>query len=817
MQKLIRIFSALTVVSGIAAFAYLTSLPGEGLSPFRLASLAGILSVAIASAFVFFTFRSAELTERLTAWIQRWKPAVLLSFLSFAFAWIAWLAVLYKDLWILHFSEALYERSVPVLLIGALTGFQAGIVFLIPHLDKKNLAPSSKSVWRTSLFLAAGFFLLAIFIAATKIGITYDIVGLNWGPAGVPISFAQVNLVLAIGFLFTFAMALIRKNAVLMDMRWLVRLDVIVFAGLWMAAVMLWSAQTISPSHFSPAVSAPNFEYYPYSDAALFDKASYRFFTGVGLGENLIRRPLYAGLLALFHMIGGVTHEGTMSVQILFLALIPALIYLLTAKLSNRFAGFLAGGFVILREANAIELSGKIATSHAKLMMSDLPAMLGIVALVFACIVLFARSKQDKWLLLVTGGILGLTVLVRAQSLILLPLILLLLLFHQKFSKPAFIQSTFLVLGLAAVITPWAIRNWIVTGSPSLGDGGEKVLMARNYSFQVTEYPQPLPGETSDEFSDRLTDQILTHILQHPGDVAFFVSNHFLRSLATSAVFIAPVYSADTPESLVGNYPFWGDWNGTLPGGTLIPLAVNFVILSFGIGLAQAGGKRIGWYPLLFFIVYQAGNAIARTSGWRFSLPIDWVVIVYYCIALSYLPYKLSFADDNPTKTESGSTRPSRLYPTIFLILFAAGILLPLAGQFAPQQDFAPLTDEASQTLLERDLSTSSQFSEFLEQENAVIISGIALYPRYFRPNGNVYIAEMPQDFRYLHFWLLHDHDSQIVLPRERPPDFFPHASTVTVIGCEDGNHISAWAVILHVETGKEIVLQEPVPPLTCP
>src|SRR5690606_20454046 len=134
MQKLIRIFSALTVVSGIAAFAYLTSLPGEGLSPIRLVFLAGILSVAIASAFVFFTFRSAELTERLTAWIQRWKPAVLLSFLSFAFVWIAWLAVLYKDLWILHFSEALYERSVPVLVIGAMTGFQAGIVFLIPHL-----------------------------------------------------------------------------------------------------------------------------------------------------------------------------------------------------------------------------------------------------------------------------------------------------------------------------------------------------------------------------------------------------------------------------------------------------------------------------------------------------------------------------------------------------------------------------------------------------------------------------------------------------------------------------------------------------------
>ena len=179
-------------------------------------------------------------------------------------------------------------------------------------------------------------------------------------------------------------------------------------------AVLFWSHQTISPSHFSPAPSAPNYEYYPYSDAAIFDRMSYHLLSGVGFSDVLIRRPLYVGLVALFHKVGGVDYEGTVFVQILFLALLPSFVYLLTTKLSNRLAGFTAGGLIVLREMNAIALSGKIVASHAKLIMSDLTATLGIVVFVYACILLFKNTWRDKWLLLIIGASLGLLALVRA-------------------------------------------------------------------------------------------------------------------------------------------------------------------------------------------------------------------------------------------------------------------------------------------------------------------------------------------------------------------------------------------------------------------
>lgn len=815
MQNFLRAATALTVPGGIAAFVHLASLPGaDGLSPIRLFSLAGILLLVIFSGAVFFKVRSADFVETLTAHIQRLKSAVFLSFAGFTLAWAAWLAVLYKNAWLLYSSAALYERSVPLLLLGAWTSFVLGMALVLPHF--RPAPPLPNVVRNTALLLMAGIAAIAVFMSATGIGFTYDLVGLNWGPAGVPITFAQVNLVLAIGFLLFFAFAILRAKIRFNLARGLFVLDGLVFIGLWAAAVALWSAQTISPSHFSPAVSAPNFEYYPYSDAALFDKASYRMFSGVGLGDATIRRPLYAGLLAVFHIIGGVEYDGTVAVQILLLAFIPALLYLLTKKLSNHLAGFLAGGLVILREANAIQLSGSIATAHAKLMMSDLPALLGIAALTYACILFFEKPKQDGWLALVIGGVLGLLLLVRAQSLVLLPLILLIILLREKFRKPAWISAALVAAGLAAIILPWAWRNWMVTGSPALGDGGEKVLMARNYSLNVTEYPQPLPNETDAEFSDRLTRQILAYIHEHPGDVAFFISNHFLRGAATSAVFLAPAYSTATPAEIIRHLPFWEDWTGSLPRHAVVPLAANLALLAFGIGLA-ARNKSVSWLPLLFFLVYQAGNAIARTSGWRFSLPVDWVVIVYISIGLAHFPSRMTFkneADAAPSSPES----KRRFAPAVFLLLCLAGMSLPLADRAAAQKDVAALTVQAQTALLAQGILQPQHVSEFPEYKNAVVLSGVALYPRYFRPNGNVYLADMPQDARYLHFWLLHKNDSQVILLREKPPEAFPHASTVTVFGCADGNHISALAVVLHIEAEISIVLQNPIPAaFSCP
>lgn len=712
----------------------------------------------------------------------------------------------------------MYVRLVPLMLLVALVCLQAGLVFILPFLEKNN--ESLKSLWKTVFFLLAGFALLGIFIALTGIGFTYDNVGLNWGPVGTPLSFAQVNLVLSAAFLFSYPIYALGSKIKDHHARWLLLFDIGIFLALWGMAVLLWSNQTISPTHFSPAPSAPNYEYYPYSDAAIFDRMSYHLSYGIGFSDKLVRRPLYVGLLALFHSLGGTGYEGTVFVQILFLALIPPFVYLLTATLSNRFAGAVAGGLIVLREANAIDLSGKIVASHAKLLMSDLPAAFGIIIFVYACILLFKKPKYNTWLLLIIGASLGLLALVRAQSIVLLPLILLVVLLPQKNKRPLFTNAAFILLGLILVVAPWAWRNWNNNGVIALGDPGEKMLMARNYSLSPVEYPQQLPDETTADFSSRLSHDVVSFVLEYPGSVVFFMSNHFMHSLAENAVFIAPVYSTATPLSLVTQNPFWDAWNGALTAQNLFALFCNLTILAFGISLSQKDDKLAGWYPLLVFMVYQAGNALARTSGWRFALPVDWITLVYFCIALSYLPSKISslFEFSFPALTkDSEPTCLKPLYPTIFLFFLFLGISLPFAERLIPQQRFDSIANESQNTLIEKNILTPDQFAQFLEQKNAVFISGIALFPRYYKPDGDIYLGGMPEDFKYLHFWLIFDGEIQVILPREKPPEFFPHASTVSVLGCESGSYISAQAVILKTADGEQVILQEPSRPLACP
>jgi 4-amino-4-deoxy-L-arabinose transferase-like glycosyltransferase len=363
---------------------------------------------------------------------------------------------------------------------------------------------------------------------------------------------------------------------------------------------------------------------------------------------------------------------------------------------------------------------------------------------VYACVILFTKPVHNKWLLLTIGASLGLLALVRAQSLILVPLILLYVLIPQKTKKPLFMSSVFILFGLILVIAPWAWRNWNNTGTLALGDPGEKMLMARNYSLSPIEYPQPLAGETTADFSDRLSREIMSFVFEHPRDVAFFISNHFMHSLVTSAVYIAPAYSTDTPESLVSKNPFWDNWDGSLPGGSLPALLINLVILAIGISFAQRDDKLAGWYPFLVFVIYQAGNALARTSGWRFALPVDWITLMYFCIASTY--------------------------SAVFLFLFLIGISVPLAERLIPAGNFDYLKDETKNILAKENILASDQFTTFLEQKNAVFLSGIALYPRYYKPDGSIYLANMPNDFRYLHFWLVNEGDVQIVLPREKQP-----------------------------------------------
>jgi hypothetical protein len=103
-----------------------------------------------------------------------------------------------------------------------------------------------------------------------------------------------------------------------------------------------------------------------------------------------------------------------------------------------------------------------------------------------------------------------------------------------------------------------------------------------------------------------------------------------------------------------------------------------------------------------------------------------------------------------------------------------------------------------------------------LVQEDAVLLTGVALYPRYVQPNSRFKPLEESNYDRYLHFWLINEDDRQVVLPLQNIPENIAHTATVSVIGCREAGYISAAAIIVH-EPAAHVLPQAPEGSFTCP
>lgn len=832
MQKNIRLISAASVIEGLAAFIWLAFIPTEAsfFSPLRMGFLFAILAISAGWLFIYF---QKGITIRAAQRLLNWRGKYILAGLCICLP----LLILSAAQWSagsLDIGEAAFARLLPVLVWGVLISSQFGAVLVFSDRDAEAIQTSILHLLKPTIILLICFLLIWAFVSITKIGITKDIVGLSWGPPGTPITFGQVTLVFTIGACIMVPFWLFfRKRR---QPTWL--LDTTIFVGLWALAVFLWWKQPMLPSHFAPEPMPPNFEYYPNSDAAVFDRASYQLVLGTGFKNQLVRRPLFVELLALLHSIAGPGYDETVFLQILLLAFIPALVYLLTVRISNRLAGLLSGGLIVLREANAIHLSRAIPTSHAKLLMTDLATMLSIVAILYLAITLLEKRVRNPSWFAVLGACLGLTMLVRAQTIIILAPILFFVILGQRPFKTGIYQSLIVLLGLALILLPWVWRNWNLTGTLLIDDRTEERLMARNYSKEPTSFPVQMPDETEREFVARMNREILAYLSTHPADVLFFVSNHFFHNVIDSAIYIAPVYSSDSPREMLSHIPYWGNWDGRIPSASGVPISINLVFLALGIAFAQQRHKLAGWLPLAVFIFYSGGNALARTSGWRFILPVDWIILMYFCIGLAYLPSGIGRILQNKPKHRDLSTasRPRSYWPpTIFALLFVAGASLPIAEQLIPNGNFENFTNAAKGILDQKGILNQAELDKFRQQENAIVVSGIALYPRYFPPNARLDLAGMPTDYTYLHFWFIspiteqtalpiQDISSaiprttagQTVLPLQDVPSRIPHTATITIIGCKNTNYISAWAVIAHSQP-TQILLREPQAPLECP
>lgn len=810
MQKNIRLLSAVSFVEGLAILIWLASIPTEGrfFSPTRIGLLGALLVITVGWLIVYFQPGRAL---RLVQWLLKWRGRYALGSLCICFPLLLLAAAAQSEIWSPYIEQTMFERLLPMLFLVALTFIQLGLFLLLSEVDATLFKDSFPSLLKGTTIIFFSLLLIWGFISLTHIGITKDVVGLSWGPPGVPVTLGQMVLVFAIGNCIMIPIWVVFRRGNLPPL-----LDVTIFVGLWVLAVILWTRQPMLPSYFAPAPMPPNYEYYPYSDAAIFDRSSYQLLFGAGFETQLVRRPLYVGLLALFHAMAGPGYDETVFLQILVLALIPAVVYLVASKLSNRLAGLLAGGLIIIRETNAIYLSGQIATAHAKLMMSDLLTLLGVAVILFLVITTTSKNAPKTWELAVLGASVGLTMLVRAQTIIILFPILLVFIFRERAFKAGLRQSLIILFAVGLVLAPWLWRNWNLTGTFLLDDRTEQRLLARNYSTDPATFPVQSQNETEQEFAARLQKQMVIYASAHPLDVLFFVSNHFFHNLIDSAVYFAPIYSADPPEEMLSQVPYWGEWDGHLSVATAVPLLVTAIFFAFGLSMAQKHNGLVGWLPLLVFFFYSGGNALVRTSGWRFVLPVDWIILMYICIGLAYLPSMIGRVLQERAGPSEASTPGSTRMGLVFAALLLAGASVPLAERLIPGGSFESPAGEARRVIEQNGILTSAEFEAFLRQEDAVLVSGIALYPRYFAKHAPFEIAELPTNYTYLNFLLIGDGSWQIVLPLQGPLTEFPHTGVVTVIGCKTADYISAWAVVMQL-TSTQVLLRTPEAPLVCP
>ncbi len=413
-KSLFTIFFWLGGTEGLVAIIALTRLPSEsnalfGFSPARLAILTAILLPACAC-FIAVIFRSGAFLKTTEAFLYN-SNSSLFFFVSLAISGICLIAInLLQDIFTstgIYLYLAYAQRLSPLLVYIAVLSLQTACLIALIHRGHiQKLVNLEKPFLKTWSLVFSGLILLFIAISVTRLGLTPDPVG--WGKPTVPLLEWQIWL----GILFCLLFRLFGGSTRFKRITdW--HSDHPILAGwiisilIWALAFFLWESQPVPPGFFATPPRAPNYEIYPFSDAAFYDFHSQSLLIGLGYrGESIPPRPLYILFLEVAHLIAGQEYSRVILFQTVFLALLPVVIYWIGKKLSNSTVGLVAALFVIFREWTSI-ISTPFTSdiTNSKLLFTDIPAAL-VISLVLLMTIIWLQKPGKLILSLLSGGIL---------------------------------------------------------------------------------------------------------------------------------------------------------------------------------------------------------------------------------------------------------------------------------------------------------------------------------------------------------------------------------------------------------------------------
>jgi hypothetical protein len=815
---LLKIFLVLISIETAWTVLMLFSIPSDSknavLFGFSLARFSLMVAVILMFVFAIFmlvyittsTLRFQKVANGLDELSAGWKFSIIFWSLAVIFIF----GVLFLLMPPQEIGEALFERLFPVVLLSVLLAPQI-LLFQFIWLEKKlnfNFLFQWKSAYMTASFIFLIIFVIWVLIAWSKIGIVPEKTG--WAPPGTPLLPQQVLIALGFGFFFY----LISKY-----WHWIKNLkksDLVVGVALWLLASFLWINEPLRDwSYFTAEPTPPNSEIYPYSDAGLYDTFAQNYLIGTSLQYGLIHRPGYAIFLAFLHSIVGQNYDSVIFAQILILAIGPTALYFLASQLGGRPAAIIAALILIFREENAIALTNIIEVSHSKLFMSDVPTM--ILMILFLCFLIhWLNNAENKlYIAIVAGGFLGLSALIRSQALIVIPIVFLCILIAKRKSlKPAFIQSAMFLLGVLVVILPWMLRNYQISGRMVIEyQNAYTTVIASGYTDNPDDI-EKLPGETVEQYDDRMFSMILNYIFENPFEVARFYTAYFVHNEISSIVYLPMSLNFWDTRDYVRQLNMWG-WNPPFanPAPEILPFYFfTLGLIALGIGIAYHRTKWIGLLPLFIHLGYSLSVVPFKTSGWRFILPVDWILALYFSIGLMHLTLILfSLFNDIPKRMESKRAITTQLdYQKsipIFSILLIIGLAFPLVEKSIPKKYPELTPNELAQTYFVNDITlengeviTASALEMFLEAEpSSTVLYGRALYPSFYQSgeywgDDDSYPPAM-RNISRLQFLLIGPMQGRVYIPLPEAPLSFSHASDVVVIGCRANAGLQALIV----------------------
>ena len=691
-----------------------------------------------------------------------------------------------------------FERIQPLLLLGMTITGTGELLLQAIHANNNKIGTEQSAVrriWLLYFLLAVGIYL---FIRFTGTGIVPD--EMDWQPTGMAIQYWEIYLSVWISSVISLLLRMIHacKNNRITTM--------VLFLVIWIGTAVLWvsvpTMDVLNHSYFHE-ITAPDYLPYPASDAANFGLWAESILAGFGFKTTIAYRQFLCTVIAFFEALTNRDILRTIDCITVVLALIPACLYLLGRRLHSHGAGILAAGLAALREYNTIYMGPHFMVSNSKMWLSDVPAMLCLLAAICAAADWFQKPRS-LWRMLLAGCLMGLCVTVRSQFIVLIPFPVFFFLLRKGLPlKNKLPLAAGFALAALFVIAPWFIRSKLITGDFILDEPGvHSTELARRWSDDVNNVVSRLQGESDAEYAARNKQHMIDFFLEKPLYVIRFTASHFF---ANELVALTALPFGTDPNLTVHDITNTGfhDVETRLLAGKNIPVLMIFLAV-ITLGMASAW-KRAGWAGLLPFILcslYLGSTGAARYSGWRFALPADWFYYFYFALGLSEIAWQIAagfgYNKETILTVPKLDSYPQPVYPAaiagILILFFILGSAPALSGKLIPDQytmqntaeNIRDLTEIVSQSPAERE-----KLDRLLSLDGREILNGRLIYPRFFGENaglasGHPWIAYRIRDFSRLGFVLLNEENHDIILPMESEPAFISNAAYVYVIGRND-------------------------------